>query len=272
MRPKKTGNDTALPKTFSLTENQFSRKTYFYTFATSELGGTTPLQIGGVSATSEATDDGLARTPSAPRDNSNEVSTSFESQLNYVKNCHATPSTPKKVSQNTQIDQFELSCAKIIYIQIANAFNFVNLKYPKFKLPFFSTYSHLFQRQKIVDQLEKSSESEAEQEFGPKETVYRNLVKTIQAKLKPVKPTCKCSVEMAEPENLMSGPFYAHLGHAPDLAELRRDMEERTGLTSEEVRIEKVRYRRKEGKTSHGCPIAKFVSSNISRIHYGNAT
>ena len=97
-------------------------------------------------------------------------------------------------------------------------------------------------------------------------------MKTIQAKLKPVKPTCKCSVQMGEPDNLMSGPFYVHLGHAQNLAELRRDMEERTGLTSEEVRIEKVRYRRKEGKTSHGCPIAKFVSSNISRIYYGNTT
>ena len=85
-------------------------------------------------------------------------------------------------------------------------------------------------------------------------------MKTIKAKLNPIKPECKCSVQM-EPE--MSGPYYVHLGHARDLAELRRDMEERTGLTSEEVRIEKVRYRRKEGKTSHGCPIAKFVSSDI---------
>ena len=68
----------------------------------SELGGTTPHRIGngGNSAMSEATNDGLARTPSAPRKN-NEVSTSFESQWNYVKNCHATPATPNKVSQNT---------------------------------------------------------------------------------------------------------------------------------------------------------------------------
>ena len=82
----------------------------------------------------------------------------------------------------------------------------------------------------------------------------------IQSQLKDVKPTCSCSVQAMEPEYLSSGPYYVHLGHAKDLAEMRRNMQERTGLTEEEVRIEKVRYRRKEGKTSHGCPIAKYVS------------
>ena len=82
----------------------------------------------------------------------------------------------------------------------------------------------------------------------------------IQSQLKDVKPTCSCSVQAMEPEYLSSGPYYVHLGHARDLAEMRRNMQERTGLTEEEVRIEKVRYRRKEGKTSHGCPIAKYVS------------
>ena len=94
----------------------------------------------------------------------------------------------------------------------------------------------------------------------------RDIVGKIQAQLKPVKPTCSCFVQATEPEYLTSGPYYVHLGHARDLAELRRDMQERTGLSQEEVRIEKVRYRRKEGKTLQGCPIAKVVSLQYFRF------
>ena len=95
-------------------------------------------------------------------------------------------------------------------------------------------------------------------EMGPIERKYTETVKRLHMSLKPVKPTCSCSPSPEENEAV--GPYYVHLGHAPDLAELRRGMEERTGLKPEEIRIEKVRYRRKEGKTLHGCPIAKFVS------------
>ena len=115
-----------------------------------------------------------------------------------------------------------------------------------------------------VDKHEKSSESEVEQEVGPEEKKMRDVLKRIQDNLKPVKPICTCSVSESESN---AGPYYVHLGHARDLVELRREMQERTGLTSEEVRIEKVRYRRKEGRTSHGCPIAKYVSSAIFRFY-----
>lgn len=50
------------------------------------------------------------------------------------------------------------------------------------------------------------------------------------------------------------------LGCASTLTELRKDLEARTGLSGKELRIEKVCYTGKEGKTAQGCPMAKWVS------------
>ena len=57
-----------------------------------------------------------------------------------------------------------------------------------------------------------------------------------------------------------NGPYYVHLGRAKDLGDLRRTFEARCGVTGRALRIEKARYLRKEGKTSQGCPMAKYVS------------
>jgi hypothetical protein len=61
-------------------------------------------------------------------------------------------------------------------------------------------------------------------------------------------------------ENLDPSPFYVHLGHARTLAELRTYFERQSDLRGKAIRIEKARYRRKEGRTQQGCPIAKYVS------------
>ncbi|XP_015835502.1 methylcytosine dioxygenase TET isoform X2 [Tribolium castaneum] len=70
-------------------------------------------------------------------------------------------------------------------------------------------------------------------------------------------PYCNCvraGRGAAEP-----GTFYTHLGCANNLINLRHDLETRTGVKGRAIRIEKIRYTGKEGKTAQGCPIAKWV-------------
>lgn len=50
------------------------------------------------------------------------------------------------------------------------------------------------------------------------------------------------------------------IGCSTNLVNLRKDFEERTGVVGGGLRIEKVCYTGKEGKTAQGCPLAKWVS------------
>ncbi|XP_045493145.1 DNA N6-methyl adenine demethylase isoform X1 [Colias croceus] len=76
-------------------------------------------------------------------------------------------------------------------------------------------------------------------------------------------PDCNCFPADKNPPE--PGSYYTHLGAASSLAELRKDLEARTGLSGKELRIEKVCYTGKEGKTAQGCPMAKWV---IRRANY----
>ncbi|XP_044750439.1 DNA N6-methyl adenine demethylase isoform X2 [Coccinella septempunctata] len=70
-------------------------------------------------------------------------------------------------------------------------------------------------------------------------------------------PPCQClqpNQSIPEP-----GVFYTHLGCADNLRNLRKDFECKTGVSGKAIRIEKVRYTGKEGKTNQGCPIAKWI-------------
>jgi hypothetical protein len=105
---------------------------------------------------------------------------------------------------------------------------------------------------------------------------------------KPEVPDCDCfSSDKKPPE---PGSYYTHLGEcfffaapnfehnfnfcalllffkpkgcASTLAELRKEIETRAGLSGKQLRIEKVLYTGKEGKSSQGCPIAKWVIRRV---------
>lgn len=51
--------------------------------------------------------------------------------------------------------------------------------------------------------------------------------------------------------------FYT--GSAATLQDLRKEFEDRCHISGRQLRIEKILYTGKEGKTNQGCPVAKWV-------------
>jgi len=86
----------------------------------------------------------------------------------------------------------------------------------------------------------------------------QQVLKMKAAKLKEISPSCNCAAMGLNVDD--NGPFYIQLGYARTLSDMRSLFERRLGVTGRKaLRIEKVRFTGREGVTSEGCPIAKWV-------------
>lgn len=62
----------------------------------------------------------------------------------------------------------------------------------------------------------------------------------LKTNIKNTEPNCNCfPADQAPPE---PGPFYTHLGSAKSLAELRKNMENMSGIQGKGIRMEKVEH------------------------------
>ncbi|CAL1528660.1 unnamed protein product [Lymnaea stagnalis] len=86
----------------------------------------------------------------------------------------------------------------------------------------------------------------------------QNLVDRLANNLMEV-ADCSCLSPDHIPSESLEGPYYTQLGAARDIPAVRKIMEHRTGVSGAALRIEKVIFTGKEGKSKEGCPVAKWI-------------
>ncbi|VVC88541.1 unnamed protein product [Leptidea sinapis] len=80
-------------------------------------------------------------------------------------------------------------------------------------------------------------------------------------------PDCNCFPADKNPPE--PGSYYTHLGAASSLADLRKDLEARTGLSEKELRIEKICYTGKEGLDPEACGASYSFGCSWSMYYNG---
>ncbi|XP_021358784.1 methylcytosine dioxygenase TET2-like isoform X2 [Mizuhopecten yessoensis] len=86
-----------------------------------------------------------------------------------------------------------------------------------------------------------------------------DLMERLRKNIKISIPKCGCKGPDYIPSEEEEGPYYTQLGAARSIQAVREMMEKRTGVTGKAIRIEKIRYTGREGKSTQGCPIAKWI-------------
>ncbi|XP_018309964.1 tet methylcytosine dioxygenase-like isoform X3 [Mycetomoellerius zeteki] len=119
-------------------------------------------------------------------------------------------------------------------------------------------------KDEILDDSTEKAELKNEGPHSPRTPTTTTVTTKLQDHLDKLKnnvrtevPDCNCfPADKCPPE---PGSYYTHLGAAASLPDLRNDLERRTGLKGDAIRFEKVVYTGKEGKTTQGCPMAKWI-------------